>query len=52
MAEIVKKLGIVNFTLYWILRDAGVEGNEQADRLANVATREESDESLQRDGIP
>src|SRR5689334_14783009 len=29
-----------------------VKGNEKADRLAKAATREESDEAPQRDGVP
>jgi len=52
VAEIIKKLWITNVTLYWIPSHSGIEGNEEANRLAKEATREESTEPPQRDRRP
>jgi hypothetical protein len=52
VARIVKKHRMVNVTLHWIPGHVGVEGNEKADGLAKAATRKESDEPPQRDGVP
>ena len=41
-----------NVTLYWIPGHSGFVGNEKADKLAKAATRLESEEPLQRDGLP
>jgi ribonuclease HI len=52
VTEIIKKLQRTNVTLYWISGHAKIEGNEKADKLAKAATRENSEELLQRKGIP
>ncbi|PVH90379.1 hypothetical protein DM02DRAFT_681160 [Periconia macrospinosa] len=52
VAEIVKKLWMTNVTLYWIPSHSGIEGNEETNRLAKEATREESEPPPQRDGRP
>jgi ribonuclease HI len=51
VAEIIRKLQGTNVTLYWIPAHAKIEGNEKADKLAKVATRENSEEPLQHNGI-
>jgi len=51
VAEIVKKLRIVKVMLHWIPGYIGIKGNEQTDRLAKAATREESEQPPQRDGV-
>lgn len=50
--EIIRKLRMSNITLYWIPGHSGAEGNEQADMLAKAATREESEEQPQQEGVP
>ena len=40
-----------NVTLYWISGHSGFVGNEKADKLAKAATRLESEEPPQRDGL-
>jgi hypothetical protein len=52
VTEIVKKLRMIDVTLHWIPGHAGIEGNEKADKLARAATRKESEEPPQRDGVP
>jgi ribonuclease HI len=52
VAEIVRKLRMANVTLHWVPGHAGIDGNEKADRLAKAATRVESEEPPQRDGVP
>ena len=52
VAEIIRKLQGTNVTLYWIPAHAKIEGNEKADKLAKAATRENSEEPLQHNGIP
>ena len=51
VAEILKKLWLNNATLYWIPGHLGFVGNEKADKLAKAATRLESEEPPQRDGL-
>ena len=50
MAEIIKKLQISNVILYWILEHSGIERNEEADKLAKAAMKEENEELPQQDG--
>jgi hypothetical protein len=52
VAEIIKKLWMSNVVLYRIPGHAGIEGNEEADKLSKAATRKESEEPPQCDGKP
>jgi ribonuclease HI len=52
VGEIIKKLRMSNVTLYWVPSHSGIEGNEEANRLAKDATRRESEEPPQQDGRP
>jgi hypothetical protein len=51
-AEITKKLWLNDAMLYWIPGHAGLLGNEAAGKVAKAATRPESEEPPQRDGLP
>jgi ribonuclease HI len=52
VTEIIRKLQGTNVMLYWIPAHAKIEGNEKADELAKIATRENNEEPPQRNGIP
>lgn len=51
VTDIIKKLHMANVTLYWIHGHAGIKEKKEADKLTKAATREESDELPQRDGM-
>jgi hypothetical protein len=52
VAEIIKKLQGSNVTLYWIPGHSDIEGNEEADKLAKAAVKEEAEEPPQQEGTP
>jgi ribonuclease HI len=52
VSEIIKKLRMSNIMLYWVPSHSGIEGNEEANRLAKDATRRESEEPPHQDSRP